>query len=243
MNLLILGANSDVAWATAKQFAAKTGADLILASRNLELLEKKARDLEARYNICARAIAFDAVAYDTHKAFYASLDPRPDGVVLAFGYMGDQQQAQNSFNACRKMIDVNFAGAVSILEIVAADFEQRNAGFIAGISSVAGNRGRQSNYMYGAAKAALTAYLSGLRNRLCKSNVHVITVLPGFIQTKMTEKMALPGLLTASPEQVAADIYAAYDKSRNIIYTRWFWRWIMTVIQLIPETLFKRLSL
>ena len=108
---------------------------------------------------------------------------------------------------------------------------------------MAGERGRQSNYIYGAAKAALTTYLSGLRNRLSKSNVHVITVLPGFIQTKMTAAMALPALLTATPRQVAEEIHAAWAKSRNIIYTRWFWRWIMAIIKLIPETVFKRLSL
>ena len=243
MNLLILGANSDVAWATAKIFAARSGASLILASRDLELLEKKAGDIQARYNGSARAVAFDALDYGSHKKFYADLQPKPDGVVLAFGHMEDQQAAQNDFNAARKIIDTNFTGAASILEIIAADFQKRGTGFIVGISSVAGDRGRQSNYFYGAAKAALTAYLSGLRNRLSKSNVHVITVLPGFIHTKMTAQIELPGLLTASPEQVAKDIHTAYTKSRNMIYTRWFWRWIMIIIKSIPETIFKRLSL
>jgi len=243
MNLLILGANSDVAYATAHQFAANLKADLCLASRDLELLEKKARDLEIRYAVKVRTMAFDADDPATHQAFYESLDPRPDGVITAFGYLGDQTRAQSDFNEARKIIQTNFIGAASILEIVAADFQDRAKGFIIGISSVAGERGRQSNYVYGAAKGALSIYLSGLRNRLNKYGVRVITVLPGFMQTKMTEAMTLPGLLTATPEQAAADIFAGYKKSRDVVYTRWFWRWIMAVIKATPESLFKRLSL
>jgi len=164
-------------------------------------------------------------------------------VVAAFGYLGDQDKAQSDFQEAQKIIQTNFTGAVSILEIVATDFEHRGRGFIIGMGSVAGERGRQSNYVYGAAKGALGTYLSGLRNRLCKRGVQVITVLPGFIDTKMTRGMGLPALLTATPQQVAADIFAAYRKSKNTIYTRWFWRWIMTVIKSIPEPIFKRLSL
>jgi decaprenylphospho-beta-D-erythro-pentofuranosid-2-ulose 2-reductase len=161
MNLLILGANSDVAWATAKVFAKRSGAALTLASRNMELLDKKVRDIRARYGCEARAAAFDALDYGSHKDFYAGLQPRPDGVILAFGVIGDQLEAQSDFGMARSIIDTNFTGAVSITEIVAADFQRRGSGFIVGISSVAGDRGRKSNYIYGAAKAALTTYLSG----------------------------------------------------------------------------------
>ncbi len=243
MNLLILGANSDVAFATAKQFAVNAKTDLILASRNLALLEKKAKDLEIRGGIKARAVTFDAIDTETHQDFYDRLDPKPDGVITAFGHLGDQTRAQTDFKEARKIIETNLMGAISILEIVAADFQRRGHGFIIGISSVAGERGRQSNYFYGAAKGALSIYLSGLRNRLSRHGVQVITVLPGFIRTKMTQALDLPGPLTASPEQVAEEIFGAYKKSRNIIYTRWFWRWIMAIIKAIPESLFKRLSL
>ena len=116
-------------------------------------------------------------------------------------------------------------------------------GFIVGISSVAGERGRQSNYIYGAAKGALSVYLSGLRNRLHKDGVRVITVLPGFIRTKMTEHLDLPENLMAEPAEVAEDIYTAYKKGKEIIYTKWLWRWIMAIIKAIPETVFKRLKL
>jgi short-subunit dehydrogenase len=243
MNILILGGNSDVAYAVARQFASRDKADITLASRNVELLVKKAKDIEIRHHNTVQAVSFDAMDTDSHQGFYDALDPKPDGVVLAFGVLGDQQKAQNDAREAGKIIHTNFTGAVSILEIAAADFERRGRGFIIGIGSVAGERGRQSNYFYGAAKGALGIYLSGLRNRLAKRRVHVITVLPGFIDTKMTSGLGLPALLTASTQQVADDIYKAYRKSANIVYTRWFWRWIMAVIKTIPEPLFKRLSL
>ena len=243
MKLLILGANSDVAEATARQFAINAKAELTLASRDLTLLEKRARDLQIRHGVHVEAMAFDALDTTTHKAFYNRIDPKPDGVIACFGYLGDQKQAQVDFEEACKIIDTNFTGAVSILEIAAADFQRRGRGLIIGISSVAGERGRQSNYFYGAAKGAFTIYLSGLRNRLSKDGIQVITVLPGFIQTKMTQSIKLPRLLTATPNQVAEDIYKAYFKSRDIVYSRWFWRWIMAAIRSIPEFLFKRLSL
>jgi len=123
------------------------------------------------------------------------------------------------------------------------DFEKRKSGFIIGISSVAGDRGRKSNYIYGSAKAALTAYLSGLRNRLYVANVHVLTVKPGFVATKMTEGMDLPEKLTAQPEAVAEDIYRAQQKNKNVLYTKWIWRWVMLIIKVIPEWKFKRMSI
>lgn len=243
MNLLILGGNSDVAHAVALQFAAKAGADVTLASRDMELLKKKIKDIEIRYGGSVQAVHFDATDPQSHRAFYHRLNSKPDVVVAAFGYLGDQARAQSEGEEARHIIETNFTGVVSIFEIVAADFERRKKGTLIGIGSVAGLRGRQSNYVYGAAKGALGIYLSGLRNRLSKNGVHVITVLPGFIDTKMTAGMGLPGLLTATPQQVAEDIFEAYRKSKNSIYTRWFWRWIMTVIRFIPEFIFKRLSL
>ena len=126
---------------------------------------------------------------------------------------------------------------------MANDFEQRRSGTIVGISSVAGDRGRASNYIYGSAKAGLSAYLSGLRNRLAKSNVHVLTVKPGFVRTKMTADLPLPGPVTAKPERVANDIFSAAHRQSNEIYTLSIWRPLMFVIRNIPETIFKRLNL
>lgn len=243
MQLLILGANSEVAQAVARKFTKKEKANIYLASRDLGHLKKQAQDLEIRCQIKAQPLFFDAVDYTAHEAFYRSLNPKPDGVLLAFGYLGDQPKAQEDFQEARRIIDTNFLGAVSFLEIVAQDFARRGHGFIIGISSVAGERGRQSNYIYGAAKGALSIYLSGLRNRLHKHGVRVITVLPGFIRTKMTEHLDLAENLMAEPEEAAEDIYIAYKKGKEIIYTKWLWRWIMAIIKAIPETVFKRLKL
>ncbi len=243
MVLLILGGNSDIGFAIARRFAQAEGTSIILASRNLDQLAKKATDLELRHQIKSKAVYFDACDYASHVEFYQTLDPRPDGVILAFGYLGDQFAAQRDFTEARRIIESNFLGAVGILEIVAADFEAKGRGFIIGISSVAGERGRQSNYVYGSAKAALTTYLSGLRNRLWASNVRVITVLPGFVRSKMTENLQLPERLIAEPEEAAEDIYRAYRKGKDIVHSKWFWKWIMLVIRTIPESVFKRLRL
>ena len=240
MVLLILGANSDMAEAISLKFAQAEKAALYLASRNEELLNKKVRNLEIRYGVRVEAVYFDATDYASHRAFYHGLNPKPDGVVLAFGHLGGQSDAQQHFDQARQIVETNFLGAVSILEVIASDFEKRGHGFIIGISSVAGERGRQSNYIYGSAKGGLSIYLSGLRNRLFKRNVRVMTVLPGFVRTKMTESLNLPERLMAEPEEVAEDIYTAFKKGRDIVYTKWFWRWIMTIIRLIPEWAFKR---
>jgi short-subunit dehydrogenase len=116
-------------------------------------------------------------------------------------------------------------------------------GTIVGISSVAGERGRQSNFMYGSAKAGFTAYLSGLRNRMFRENVHVVTVLPGFVYTRMTENLKLPKPLTAEPSEIGEAVYSASINKKDIIYVRWFWRWIMMIIKMVPEFIFKKLKL
>lgn len=243
MVLLVLGANSDSAKALARKFSQEEHADLYLASRDMEMLGPTVTDIAIRYGVRTQALYFDATDWESHRRFWEALQPKPDGVILAFGYLGDQSEAQSDFREARRIIETNYMGAVSILEIVASDFEARGHGFIIAISSVAGERGRQSNYIYGSAKGALTIYLSGLRNRLTGRGVRVMTVLPGFVKTKMTEGMELPDRLTATPEEVAGDIYSAYRRKKSIVYTRWFWRWIMLIIKAIPEPAFKRLRL
>ncbi len=243
MHVLILGANSYVAYALARKLAQAEKANLYLASRDLELLQKKAQDLHLRYQVQAVPLFFEARDYASHGDFYRQLHPKPDGVVLALGYLGDQARSQADFHEARKILETNLLGAVNILEIVAADFASRRRGFIIGISSVAGERGRQSNYMYGAAKGGLLVYLSGLRNRLAQDQVRVITVLPGFVRTKMTEHLELPEFLLAEPEEVAEDIYQAYLRGKDVIYSKWLWKWIMLAIKAIPERIFKKLSL
>ena len=239
---LILGARSDMAKAIAHRFA-RAGDQLLLAARRSDKLSENAKDLQIRYQTNVHVLEFDALDYDSHPAFYASLPQQPDVTVCVFGYLGDQEKARHEFEEASRILHTNFTGAVSILNIVADDYETRGEGCIIGISSVAGDRGRQSNYIYGSAKAGFSAYLSGLRNRLSKRGVHVLTVKPGFVATSMTEGMNLPGALTATPEKAAEDIFKAYEKQGNVLYTMWMWRTIMFVIRSIPEFLFKKLSL
>src|SRR5690606_11258178 len=167
----------------------------------------------------------------------------PDVVICVFGLLGDQARAERDWAHCHQIIDSNYTGAVSILNIVAEDFAARKRGVIIGISSVAGERGRQSNYIYGSAKAGFTAYLSGLRNRMYPYGVHVMTVKPGFVKTRMLENMSTPGPLTANPVEVANSIARAIRKRRNVLYVRPIWSWVMGVIRNIPEPVFKRLKL
>lgn len=243
MNILILGANSDIAFSIAEIFAKKDKPTLILASRDMEALEKRANDLRIRYNVETQAITFDVTDYQSHPTFYYSLRTKPDIIIVAFGVMNDQHEAQANFRIAKQMIDTNYTGAVSILEVIAADLEQSKMGMIVGISSVAGCRGRLTNYIYGSTKAAFTGYLSGLRARLTRSNVHVLTVLPGFVATKMTSSQYSPAILTARPEKIAKDVYRAVKKKRNLIYTPKYWRLIMGIIKVIPEFIFKRLKI
>jgi len=240
--LLILGANSDIAVATARRFA-KEGWNIQLASRDVDNLNKEASNLQLRYGVEAREYFFDALNYASHRDFYASLETKPDGVIVAFGFLGDQQTAQKEFTVAQEIIESNYLGAVSILEVIAQDFENRGNGFIAGISSVAGDRGRASNYIYGSAKAGFSAYLGGLRHRLFKAGVHVMTVKPGFVATKMTAGMDLPKKLLASPHDVADAIFYGVHAKRNTIYVKNIWRFIMLIITHLPESLFKKTKL
>lgn len=240
--VLIIGAKSDIAKATAREYA-KHGYDLYLAARNSSELEEFAKDIIIRTQRTVRLVELDILDYKSHQAFYDNLDEKPLGVISTIGYLGEQEKAQSDFSEAKKIMDTNYTGVVSLFNIIADDFEKRRSGFMVGISSVAGDRGRKSNYIYGSAKAALTAYLSGLRNRLYDTQVHVLTVKPGFVATKMTEDMDLPEKLTAQPEEVAEDIYKAQQKGRNILYTKWIWKWMMLVIRNIPEFQFKKMSI
>jgi short-subunit dehydrogenase len=240
--LLIVGAKSDIAKAVATTYA-KNGFNITLSGRKIDEAERFANDLRIRYGIEVSLTELDLSDTASHENFYNALEPKPDGVVIAAGYMVDQEVAQNSLDETLNTINVNFTGAVSLLNIIANDFEQKKEGFIIGISSVAGDRGRKANYIYGAAKAGFSAYLSGLRNRLFESGVKVLTVKPGFVNTKMTQGLDLPEKLTAQPSEVAEDIYNAQQNAKDILYTKWIWRYVMLIITHIPEFIFKKLSI
>ena len=240
--ILIIGAKSDIAKALAREYA-KHGYDLYLAARNINTLDEFANDIRVRTQRTVKTLELNVLDYAGHQIFYDQLEEKPLGVISAVGYLGEQEKAQSDFKEAQLIFETNYVGVVSLLNIIANDFEKRRSGFIVGISSVAGDRGRKSNYVYGSAKAALAIYLSGLRNRLYNSQVHVLTVKPGFVATKMTEGMDLPENLTAQPEEVAEDIYNAQQKNKDVLYTKWFWKWIMLIIKALPEWKFKRMNI
>ncbi len=241
-NLLIIGAKSDIAKAIAHAYASNH-TNICLSARNVTGLESFASNLRIRYRVNVTLHELDVSDTTSHAHFYETLDPKPNGVVVAAGHMTEQSVAQMSLEETLNTINVNFTGAVSLLNIIANDFEQRKDGFIVGISSVAGDRGRKTNYIYGAAKAGFTAYLSGLRNRLFESGVHVMTVKPGFVNTKMTAGLDLPEKLTAEPSDVAQEILNAQQKEQDVLYTKWIWRYIMLIIKHIPEFMFKKMNI
>lgn len=243
--ILIVGATSDIAAAAAREFAAN-GWHVGLAARRRAETALLAADLAIRYPVQTEPFYFDALDASTHeRALREAIERfgRLDGILLCYGYLGHPAATDRlSFDEIRKVVDINYVSCIHWLEHAAAYFETQGSGRIAAISSVAGDRGRQSNYLYGSAKGALSLYMQGLRNRLSRKGIAVTTIKPGWVDTKMTHGQ--PGsLLMASPERVARGIYRAIDKRRNIAYTPSFWRWIMLIIRCIPESLFKRMSL
>ena len=243
--VLILGATSGIASALAREFAARKF-DLVLGGRDQGELSALASDLSLRNSVRASILPFDALDTQAHaaglRAFLAEVGNTLAGAVVCIGYLGDQAKGQSNWEEARLILETNFTGCVSALNILANHFELRRTGFICAISSVAGDRGRQSNYLYGAAKAGLSVYLQGLRNRLFPAGVKVITVKPGFVDTRMT--YGRPGMfLVASPESVAQGIFKAIVKGTSVVYLPWFWRPVMLIVRSIPEAIFKRLRM
>jgi short-subunit dehydrogenase len=241
-NVLILGASSDIAIALAHKFA-QQGYSLSLASRGLDELDKIKNDLIIRYAGEVDTYFFDACQFDTHQEFINKLKNFPDITICVFGLMEEEEKALDDWNTAMNMINTNFTGAVSILNLMVKAYISKNRGTIVGISSVAGDRGRQSKLIYGSSKAAFSAYLSGLRNLTYQYGVHVISVKPGFVETKMTENLDLPPFLTAKPKLVAEKVYKAIKSKKNEIYIKWFWRYIMLFIKTIPEGIFKKMKI
>lgn len=240
--VLILGAASDMAMAIAQTFAANKY-HIQLAARNVQRIAAFQSDMQIRQNITCTIHEFDAQQYASHASFFEQLEPKPDVTICVFGAMDDEEEAFNDWSLAERMINTNFTGAVSILNVAAKYYTTQKKGCIVGISSVAGERGRQSKLIYGSTKAAFTAYLDGLRNKLFKEGVHVVTVKPGFVNTKMTEELKLPAPLTAQPGEVGKAVYNAVQKKKNTIYVKWIWRWIMLIIKNIPEFQFKKMKL
>ena len=240
--VLILGGRSDIGLAIAHAFAAG-GHPVMLAARGSATLETDRADIALRHGVTVTLHDFDALDTASHPGFVDGLPSLPEIAVCAVGALGNQAGDEHDPAAAIAVMRANFEGPATILAVLADRFEARGRGTLVGISSVAGERGRATNYIYGAAKAGFTAYLSGLRNRLAKQNVHVLTVLPGFVATRMTAGMDLPAKLTATPQAVGAAVRRAVETRRNVIYVKPIWWLVMAVIKAIPEPVFKKLKL
>ncbi|HEX6834329.1 MAG TPA: SDR family oxidoreductase [Rudaea sp.] len=243
--ILIIGATSAIAEATARRFAAR-GDALFLIGRNEERLRAIAADLGVRGAPRAAAATLDVTDFSAHTAIIDRAEQELGGLDIALighGTLSDQNACEQSVDSMRREFDINAISTIALLTVLANRFEARRQGTLAVISSVAGDRGRQSNYVYGSAKAAVSAFLSGLRQRLAKANVDVLTIKPGFVDTPMTAAIQGKGALWAKPDAVAADIVRAIDRRRSAIYTPWFWWGIMLIIRHIPEFIFKKVKL
>jgi decaprenylphospho-beta-D-erythro-pentofuranosid-2-ulose 2-reductase len=243
--ILIIGATSAIAQSVARIYA-ESGARFFLVARDASRLDAVADDLRVRGAAAVECLAADLGEYDRHPEIIAAAFDAYSGldtVLIAHGVLPDQEQCQASVKETLASMDINFLSAVSLLTPIANRFEENKRGTIAVISSVAGDRGRQSNYIYGAAKSGLDAFLQGLRNRLSKADVHVLTIKPGFVDTPMTAHIPERGALWAQPEDVAQGIVSAIDKQKDVVYLPRFWALIMLIIRSIPERIFKKLSL
>jgi decaprenylphospho-beta-D-erythro-pentofuranosid-2-ulose 2-reductase len=242
--ILVVGAGSAIAEATARLFAQR-GDALFLVGRKADVLESMSADLRVRGANAVGMRVMDANDFDAHESMLNDAETSLGGldtVLLAHGTLSDQKACESSVELTMRELNTNGLSFVALLTRIAAKFEQRKAGTIVVISSVAGDRGRQSNYVYGSAKALVTAFTSGLRQRLYASGVTVVTIKPGFVDTPMTA--AFPkGPLWAKPQKIAAGIVSAVDRSATVMYLPGFWRLIMLVIRSIPETVFRRLKL
>lgn len=242
--ILIIGATSAIATACARRWV-RRGTTFFLVGRTVEKLDQVAGDLVTR-GATVHTHVLDLNRFDQHAAMldacYTALGQVDIGLI-AHGTLPDQKACEQDAQLAVQEFTNNGLSVIALLTDLANRMEAQKSGCIAVISSVAGDRGRPSNYLYGAAKGAVTDFCSGLRGRLFKAGVHVLTIKPGFVATPMTQGLPLPKLLLAKPDKVAQDIVRAVEKRRDTLYTPWFWRLIMLIIIHIPGPIFKRLGL
>jgi len=244
VKVLVLGATSAIASATIRIYASR-GAALYLVARDPKRLSVIASDAQIR----GASAVYTRQANLNDTAAHASLVADAiqqlsyiDIALVAYGVLGDQGDGERDIGTALAVFQTNFISSISLITHLANELERRKSGTIAVISSVAGDRGRKSNYIYGASKAAVTVFLQGLRNRLDRRGVHVLTVKPGLVSTPMTAHLE-QGVLFASPEKIALGIVSAIDHRKDVVYLPWFWRPILSIIRSIPERIFKRLDL
>jgi decaprenylphospho-beta-D-erythro-pentofuranosid-2-ulose 2-reductase len=245
MNIFISGATSAIAQAWARLRAAQ-GAGFYLVGRDADKLSAVKNDLLARGAREVQLLALDLAQVQDYNVIIAQVYShwtQVDIALFAQGSLPDQRALEKNIADVRNMFELNAMSYILPASVLAERMAQAGHGNVVLISSVAGDRGRQSNYFYGTSKAAVTTFAQGLRNHVCKHGVNVLTVKPGFVDTPMTANIAKGGPLWATPEQIAACIENGIQKKRNVIYAPWFWQIIMLVIRHIPEMVFKKLSL
>jgi short-subunit dehydrogenase len=242
-SILVLGATSSIAIATQRLYAPQ-GVKFYLVARHKEKLSAVAADLQVRGAAEVHTCVLDLNDTDRHAVMLQDAHDKLQGIgiaLIAHGVLGDQKEAEQDYRVAEKVIRTNLLSAMSLITWLANYFVERQSGTIAAISSVAGDRGRKSNYVYGTSKAALTTFLQGVRNRVDREGVNVITIKPGFVATPMTSHLER-GILFVTPEKVARAIARAVEQHKDVIYTPKFWRLIMTVIRWLPENIFKGLN-
>jgi decaprenylphospho-beta-D-erythro-pentofuranosid-2-ulose 2-reductase len=242
--ILVLGATSSIALATMRELAGP-GIHFMLVARNGDRLTAVAQDLLTRGSFAVETWIMDLDDTSAHPEMLRAAADRLGNIdlaLIAHGVLGDQQAAEMDFEIAAAILHTNFMSVVSLCTWLATYFQLQRAGTLAVISSVAGDRGRKSNYVYGASKAALNVFLAGLRNRIDRDGVQVLTIKPGFVSTPMTAHVPQNALF-ASPQQVAHGILRAIERRRDVVYLPWFWRWIMLLIRTIPERFFKKMNL
>jgi short-subunit dehydrogenase len=241
LRVLVVGATSAIATAVLRRYAQR-GAKLYLLGRRAEALEAAAADLRVRGAASVATAPLDVNDISRHREVLDAAWVRWSGldvVLIAHGVLPDQARAQGSVEATLNAFDTNGRSVIALLTDLGSRFEAQRSGVIAVISSPAGDRGRASNYVYGAAKAAVTNFSSGLRHRLARTGVRVVTILPGFVDTPMTESFR-KGPLWAQPDRVGRDIVRAIERRNGALYTPWFWRWIMLLVVHLPQWLLLR---
>ncbi len=244
LKIMIIGATSVIAQETARFFAIE-GAEFFLVGIPADKLAVIKDDLVARGAKRAEVYEADLLDFGKHPQIVESAVKTLgglDAVLIAHGTLGNQKASEASVEVALKELNLNFMTNVSLLTLLANYFEQQRRGCIAVISSVAGDRGRGSNYVYGTAKAGTTAFMQGLRNRLAKSGVSVVTIKPGLVDTPMTADVK-KNFLFAAPASVGKSIYLGMKKGKDTVYAPWFWRYIMWIIIHIPEFIFKKMSM
>lgn len=241
--MIVLGSNSEVAQAFVEKVLSEGGKfeKIYLFTSNRETTEKFAKHIEVKFVQQSEIYELDLTQNNQLSKFD---HVQSELLFCATGFLGEgTEEGFYDDKNTEQIIDINYAKLVPVMNYFAQKMERQRQGTIIALSSVAGDRGRQSNFIYGSAKAGFSAYLSGLRNYLFDKHVHVLTVKPGFMDTKMTEGLPLNPKLTATPKQAADVIFKAYSKKKNVAYVLPIWWLIMLIIKHIPEFIFKKMKL